>query len=243
MDDADPHAAYERWHAEHPGTGRGPWYDMAAKVLTSTPRLVASARVLEIGCGSGDFAAWMVSRGAKEVTGEDFSNVAIQAARERHQANDLSFAVGDIENIAHGPESFDLVVSCETIEHVLNPARAVNELARVLRKGGTLLLSTPNYLSLTGLYRVYRDISGRKWDEGGQPLVNWTMFPRTALWVRRAGLTIRSSSGEGWYLPVAGRPGGLSLEPPARLRRWAKYAALHSLLEAEKPRQTRQSAR
>jgi SAM-dependent methyltransferase len=243
MADAKLVAAYDVWHAQQPDARQGPWYDLTAELLTSNPDLLVGARVLEIGCGSGGFSAWLASSGASDVVGEDLSPVAIDAARTRHHASGLSFAVGDIENLAHATESFDLVVSCETIEHVPQPAMAVRELARVLCPGGTLLLSTPNYLSLTGIYRVYRDLSGRKWTEEGQPLVNWTVYPRTALWVRRAGLTIRSSHGTGWYVPMRGRAGGLALDPPAWLRRSARYAALHCLFEAQKPVPPRQTPR
>lgn len=233
MSSADTLAAYDRWHREH-SSGEGPWYDLARDVLTSRPDLLAKARVLEIGCGGSGFSSWIASHGASEVIGEDFSSVAIDNAKGQHEASNLRFAVGDVESIAHGDRSFNLVVSCETIEHVPTPARAVRELARVLRPGATLLLSTPNYLSITGAHRVYYELSRRRWDEGGQPLVHWTCLPRTALWVRRAGLTVRSSRGSGWYLPVRGKPGGKALQPPARLRRWAKYEALHSLIEAQK---------
>src|ERR1039458_2765931 len=54
--------------------------------------------------------------------------------------------------------------------------------------------------------------------EGGQPLVNWTMYPRTALWVRRAGLTISSTRGEGWPPPGRGRWGGLARRATRRGR-------------------------
>jgi SAM-dependent methyltransferase len=232
-DRADRAAAYDRWHSEH-SSGQGPWYDMAIELLTTRPELLRNARVLEIGCGWGDFSAWMASRGAGSVTGEDFSTVAIDTARSRHHAAGLQFNVGDIESVAHPAGSFDLVVSCETIEHVRNPRRAVCELARVLRPGGTLLLSTPNYLSTAGAHRVFREATGRKWDEGGQPFVGWTMYPRTVAWVRGAGLRIVSKRGDGWYLPVPRRPGGFSLRPPRRLRRWVKLVALHILVEARK---------
>lgn len=228
---SDGLAAYNTWHASH-ATGQGLWYDMAIELLTRRPELLRDACVLEIGCGWGDFSAWMASRGA-QVIGEDFSDVAVQTARARHTG--VRFNVGDIENIAHPNRAFDLVVSCETIEHVHHPRLAVAELTRVLKLDGTLLLSTPNYLSMTGMYRMFRKATGREWDEGGQPFVGWTMYPRTASWIRAAGLKIVSTTGGGWFVPVRGRPGGLALEPPLWLRRWVKLTALHILIEARKP--------
>jgi SAM-dependent methyltransferase len=227
-------AAYDVWHTRHP-SGQGPWYDLAKGVLTAQPELLADRSVLEIGCGGGDFCVWMADRGASRVIGEDVSKVAVAHSASQHSRPGLAFDVGDIENIAHPDESFDLVVSCETIEHVPTPRRAIAELARVLRPGGTLLLSAPNYLSLTGAHRTFRELTGRKWDEGGQPHVGWTLYPRTAAWLRDAGMTIVSTNGDGWYVPVPRRPGGIVLNPPAWLRRWVKLAALHVLIQARKP--------
>src|ERR1700730_9282679 len=104
---ADLNASYDRWHADHP-TGQGPWYDMATELITARPELLTDARVLEIGCGWGDFSAWMASRRARDVIGEDFSGVAIDTARSRHSSAQLQFGVGDIENIAYPEGSFDL---------------------------------------------------------------------------------------------------------------------------------------
>ena len=224
---------YDQWHAAHP-TGQGPWYEMARTLLTRTPTLLRDSQVLEIGCGQGDFSAWMATQGVQRVVGEDFSATAVEHAKRSHQAPQLSFGVGDIEAIAHADGAFDLVVSCETVEHVPHPARAVRELARVLRPGGTLILSTPNYLSIIGLYRLYLLLRGRKWDEGGQPLVNWTMHPRTITWIKRAGLSIESTQGDIWNIPVYGRAGKIDLHPPAGVRPWVKLSANHIVIEARK---------
>jgi len=229
----DTRGAYDRWYSGH-RTGTGPWYRLVMASLGGG-KLLAGARVLEIGCGSGDFAAWLAEGGADAVTGQDLSSVAIADANGRFQLDNLTFAVGDIENIAYPAESFDLVVSCETIEHVLSPPKAISELARVLRPGGVLLLTTPNYMSITGLHRVFREATGRKWDEGGQPIAHWTVLPRTLRWIRRAGLTIRGVEGDGWYLPVPTRPGGYAWEPPAACRRAVVPLALHQLIDARKP--------
>jgi 2-polyprenyl-3-methyl-5-hydroxy-6-metoxy-1,4-benzoquinol methylase len=204
------------------------------KEALSRSGALEGADVLEIGCGSGEFAAWMAASGAHSVIAEDFSPAAVEIASQAPPQRGLSFAVGDIQSIIHVAERFDLVISCETIEHVPNPSKAVRELARVLKPGGTVLLTTPNYLSITGAHRIWREATGRKWDEGGQPLVNWTLHPRTARWVRRAGLKVRSTSGNGWYLPVPRRNSSLPLEVPISLRRWVKLSGLHVLIEATK---------
>lgn len=229
----DPRTAYDRWHSAH-RTGAGPWYRLVAACLHGS-HLLAGARVLEIGCGSGDFAAWMAENGAHEVIGRDFSSVPIIEASERFERDNLTFSLGDVENLDDRAASFDLVVSCETIEHVPSPPKAMSELSRVLRSGGVLLLTTPNYMSITGLHRVFREATGRKWDEGGQPIAHWTALPRTLRWIGRSGLTIRQVQGDGWYVPIPRRPGGYAWEPPAPCRRALVPFALHQLIQAQKP--------
>lgn len=189
---------------------------------------------MEIGCGQGAFCGWLAGHGAMSVLGIDFSSAAVSAARASNEHPGVHFEVGDIQAIDCADSSFDLVVCCETIEHVPDPRTALRELARVLRPGGKLMLSTPNYASLTGLHRVYRTATGRGWDEGGQPLCHWTFHPRTLAWIRGSGLRVVSTLGSGWYLPVKGRPGGIELRPPPWLLPLVKPFALHIAIEAVK---------
>lgn len=224
--------AYDDWHRLNP-TGAGPWYELVKTALV--PDVLNGARVLEIGCGGGMFAAWMAESGAGEVAAQDFSATPIAEAQRRFPLANLTFSVGDIEAIDSPDQAFDVVVSCETIEHVPRPARAVAELARVLRPGGLLLLTTPNYLSLQGVQRMYWKVTGRRWDEGGQPIANLTLLPRTVRWVRRTGLRIERLTGDVWAVPIGGRP--RAFQPPDQYRKLAVPLAFHQLVEARRPRQ------
>ena len=223
--------AYDEWHAGQ-STGEGAWYELARRQILSH-RLCTDASALEIGCGWGTFSAWLADQGA-DVIGADFAPVAIEKARELHQRPRLRFEVQDIESLPYDDGAFDLVVSCETIEHVPHPPVAVAELARVLRPGGTLLLTTPNYLSLTGLHRLWREATGRKWDEGGQPIAHFTVHPKTMRWVRAAGLRVVEVDGRGHYLPIPGRQPTPELSVPGALERPLRRLALHVLVRAVK---------
>ena len=233
----DPRDAYDEWHRSHT-TGSGPWYGLVWDALERR-ELLRGARVLEIGCGGGAFAARLADNGAGAVVGQDYSPVAIEHAQTQFQRPNLSFEVGDIQEIAYPTGDFDVVVSCETIEHVPDPRRAIVELARVLNSTGTLLLTTPNYMSLSGLHRLWREATGRGWDEGGQPIVHWTTLPRTVSWLRHSGLSVRRVAGDGWYVPVRHRSEGYALRPPAPARRLMSGVALHQLLEAGHRRPSR----
>lgn len=64
-------------------------------------------------------------------------------------AKGLTVDTGDLNGrIPYDDEKFDYVCFLEAIEHTENPYNAVRELARVLKPGGTLILSTPNYLNI-----------------------------------------------------------------------------------------------
>ncbi len=167
-------------------------------------------RVLEIGCGLGRFAVWLATQPnrPREIFAGDFSPVAVDNGRKlpiEAGSQAIEWFVGDIESLEFEDNSFDTVFSFETIEHVPNPPRAVQELARVLKPGGRLYLTTPNYLGTFGLYRTYCYLRGRKFDEGGQPICHLTLLPKTRRWVQMANLRIVKSRTTGHYLPLPGR--------------------------------------
>jgi 2-polyprenyl-3-methyl-5-hydroxy-6-metoxy-1,4-benzoquinol methylase len=223
---------YDAWHAalEVDEGASTPWHVLARELLEPA-RDLQGKRVLEIGCGRGGFAAWLSRQGAL-VTAADFSPGAIKAARAHFTDSGVTWSVQDIQHIELPGASFDTVVSCETVEHVPEPRRAIAELARVLRPGGTLVLTCPNYFGLMGLYRGYLRVTGRRFTEAGQPINQFTVLPRTLLWLGRAGLRIERVEGSGHYLPFPGRPPlrTLSMDRVRFLRWWALHSAIRARL-------------
>ena len=200
---------------------------------------VEGRTVLEAGAGRGGFALWLAANGAPRcLIASDFSpgglRMAVEASREL--PSPVGWPAADVAQLPFRDDSFDTVTCCETIEHVLDPPRAARELARVLKPGGRLYLTTPSYLNATGLYRGWLRLNGRRYDEGGQPVAHFTMLPRTAWWLRRAGLRVERSDAIGHYLPWPGRA-------PIRFRgldarAWRpllKWIALHTAFVARKP--------
>jgi 2-polyprenyl-3-methyl-5-hydroxy-6-metoxy-1,4-benzoquinol methylase len=231
-------SAYDTWHASldvNEGAD-DPWYQLVREEL-DLARDIGGRRVLEIGCGRGGFACWLATRTPPpaEVVAVDYSSVAVEKGRAHALArgvNGISWATGDIQAIDQADASFDSVFSCETIEHVPDPFKAVSELARILKPGGRLFLTAPNYLGPLGIYRGYLRLRGRRFMEVGQPINQFTLLPRTLLWLRRAGLEVETIRGVGHYLPVPGRS-------PMRLqwldRSLVKWFALHVMTVARKP--------
>ena len=161
------------------------------------------ARVVDIACGAGRLTRELVLRGAAEVAAVDLSEVALTIARRRtaELADRVTFRQGNIESIPLPSNSVDIAFCCETLEHVLHPVTALGELGRVLTPGGLLVLTTPNYLSLLGLQRLSIRLRRRLYTEGGQPVNNLTMWPRTFLWLRRAGFEVQKVEIADHYLP------------------------------------------
>src|SRR5713226_2674897 len=153
--------AYDQWHGRYQVDSdvSAPWHKLLRANLDPA-RDIASKRILEIGCGRGGFSCWLSQHdaGPREIVAADFSGVAIEKASSHAAAQKLGnirWEIADIQNIPHPANSFDTVISCETIEHVPDSRLALREMARVLKPGGRLFLTCPNYLGVFGLYRAY----------------------------------------------------------------------------------------
>jgi len=98
-------------------------------------------QVLDVGCGVG-YGTALLSRNASRCVGIDLSQIAVNEAFRLYPS--AEFLKMDAENMAFPPESFDVIISTENFEHLLNQAKHVQELARVVRKSGFCFIATPN---------------------------------------------------------------------------------------------------
>jgi 2-polyprenyl-6-hydroxyphenyl methylase/3-demethylubiquinone-9 3-methyltransferase len=156
----------------------------------------AGARVLDVGCGEGAFAAAMVDAGV-HVVAIDIAEEPLRRARSRHPELDLRLVA------PAGPwqledTSFDAVWAGEVIEHVADTAAWLSEVRRVLRSGGSLVASTPAHGRLA-LARLA--LSPRAFAEHFDPLGDHLRFydPRSlARLLEEFGfeqVTVRSAGG------------------------------------------------
>jgi SAM-dependent methyltransferase len=236
---ASPRAAYDTWHGHHEvdRDADAPWHELLFAHLDRA-RDLDGRRVLEIACGRGGLACRLAS-GAhrpRHLLAADFSATAVTKGRSHAQqrgVHGLHWSVGDLHAFPLRDGTVDTVISCESIEHLERPQLACREFARVLKPGGRVYVTTPNYLGPLGLYRAYARLRGRPYTEGGQPINRFMLLPKTASWLRRAGLRVVTVDAIGHYLPWPGRPWQrLSMLDGVPLLRWL---ALHSIVVAEKP--------
>jgi SAM-dependent methyltransferase len=101
-------------------------------------------RLLDVGCATGQFLSHMREAGW-EVTGVEFSPHAAAFARQQYG---LDVRTGTLENVVLPEASIDVVTMWDVLEHVPDPKGTLKEIARILRPGGLLVVSTPNPTSL-----------------------------------------------------------------------------------------------
>jgi len=126
-------------------------YDVQQRIQLIRQFLPASASemsCLEVGCGTGvisEFLAPVVGR----LTVSDTSAELAEAVGERLGTD---WSRQDACNLGISDNAFDLVVSSECIEHTPDPRRALAEMARVVNKGGVLIVTSPNKLWYPALW-------------------------------------------------------------------------------------------
>jgi ubiquinone/menaquinone biosynthesis C-methylase UbiE len=119
------------------------WLDHVAR-YEFAGRYVKKGNVLDIACGTGYGSKILRDAGAEKVIGVDISSEAIGSAFRNYKINGLEFTTGDILDIDFQEKSFDMITCFETIEHVQDQKRALEELHRVLSPEGLLIISSPN---------------------------------------------------------------------------------------------------
>lgn len=127
--------------------------DRAARMLGDDP----SPRVLDVGCGPGLLLDEAQRRGWRPY-GVELSSWGV----ERTRAHGVEVFHGTLEEAAFPDGAFDAVFLIDVIEHLADPIRALKEVTRVLRPGGTLCLVTPDASSVTA------KVLGSRW---------WAMLP------------------------------------------------------------------
>jgi 2-polyprenyl-3-methyl-5-hydroxy-6-metoxy-1,4-benzoquinol methylase len=100
-----------------------------------------SGRLLEVGCGDGDFLIEAEEAGYL-VTGVEFAPSACEQARARIKSGEV--ICGLLENSGLPEEEFDLCVLSDVIEHVRDPLAFLRGLHRLLKPGGAIFIATPS---------------------------------------------------------------------------------------------------
>jgi SAM-dependent methyltransferase len=127
----------------HRAEDRHWWYQGRRSVLERAIArlgLPEQARILDAGCGSGRNMVELARHGT--VTGVELSPTSVRVARDRDAGEVIE---GSVMDMRFDDASFDLAVSLDVIEHLEDDVGALQELRRVTKPGGALLVTVPAY--------------------------------------------------------------------------------------------------
>jgi ubiquinone/menaquinone biosynthesis C-methylase UbiE len=111
--------------------------------------LAANKRVLDVACGEG-YGSALLGSIAASVAGVDIAEAAVQHARQAYRGRqNLSFHNASCCELPFADDSFDVVISFETVEHIAEQSAFIAEIDRVLAPGGMLVMSSPNKAEYT----------------------------------------------------------------------------------------------
>jgi methionine biosynthesis protein MetW len=132
---------YERYWTDRLATPCAPAAEAPNEILESIePLLPAGIRLLDVGCGDG-FVFRVARARFQRVFGCD---VALAALRRAQRAGMRTVCADLAGSLPYEDGAFDCITCLEVIEHVADPLHLLTELRRVLKSGGTLIITTPN---------------------------------------------------------------------------------------------------
>jgi 2-polyprenyl-6-hydroxyphenyl methylase/3-demethylubiquinone-9 3-methyltransferase len=159
---------------------------------------VAGAKVLDVGCGGGLLSEAM-ARGGADVTGIDLATGMIEVARLHAAEHGIAvdYRTENVDVLAQTqPGTFDVVTCMEMLEHVPDPGAMIDTLARLVRPGGQVFISTINrnlkafLLAIVGAEYVLRLLP-----RGTHEYERLIRPAELARWARAAGLDVREIAG------------------------------------------------
>jgi len=124
-----------------------------------TEEEVKDKTILDAGCGTGIFSIIFANKGASKVIGIDISEGSLKTAqrlKEKFNLENAEFTKEDMVKLPFEDETFDIVWAWGTVHHTTHPLKAISELIRVLKKGGSLLLAVYTRTKLTFIHEIIR---------------------------------------------------------------------------------------
>jgi len=119
--------------------------DRRAGYFIQLGHIVNGTKVLELGCGTGEFTKRVASTGA-DITAIDISPDLLKTAETLVKNNNVRFRIQNVEETDFEDESFEVVFGSSILHH-LNLRPALADMYRILKKGGRVVFTEPNILN------------------------------------------------------------------------------------------------
>jgi 2-polyprenyl-3-methyl-5-hydroxy-6-metoxy-1,4-benzoquinol methylase len=128
----------------------------------------SSAKVCEVGLGAGELSLLLRAARPCEIAGtdlrSDLTELLMSSGYYARHGIEFRFCDLDHDEVPFSSEDFDLVIFCETLEHLrLAPNKAFLKLRRVIKPGGLLVVTTPNFASLRNRLALLAGLNPTKW--------------------------------------------------------------------------------
>jgi ubiquinone/menaquinone biosynthesis C-methylase UbiE len=181
--------------------------DMRLKLLLSLSAKLKPGKILEIGCADGhvmeSLKGTLTRNPEPEFFGLDVSEVSLQRARDKGFGKAVKSLA---ENLPFAPNSFDLVIASQVLEHIPDLEGAIDQAFSVLRPGGHFMITVP----LADWFKLYKGLIRRapvKFLDQETHLREWALAPFQGFaskqgllsQLKKKGFTIRQCQGSFFY--------------------------------------------
>lgn len=171
-----------------------PMHIFTRKFLEDRQKIVArylidnpDALALDVGCGSGELVA-VLAKKYQFVEGVDYSDIMVGRARKQVHADNVNFVKSDCTLLPYEDARFDSVFALGLFDYVQNMEAALNEICRVTKPSGRLILTFPKSPSLFMPLRIFTGLRNSLFSL--PPIVNTVSAKRLQLLAESNGLKI-----------------------------------------------------
>ena len=134
------------WDGDDYDVLMGRWSRLMAPLLVRYAGVEDGDNVLDVGCGTGSLSSAVLEAGPSvQVTGIDGSEAYIEIARGRLDGRRATLDQGDAQSLPYPDDSFDKCVSLLVMNFIPAPSKAVSEMIRVTRTGGSVTAAVWDY--------------------------------------------------------------------------------------------------
>jgi 2-polyprenyl-3-methyl-5-hydroxy-6-metoxy-1,4-benzoquinol methylase len=132
------------------------------RLITPVP-----GKVLDIGCADGVFSKVILDgTGCNELIGIDVLESSVDWANNHWKVERMKFQVGDAHNLEFDDDYFDAVFAMESLEHILEPKKVLQEIKRVLKPNGYVILLVPtDNLLFRIIWSIWTKFKGKIWND------------------------------------------------------------------------------
>ena len=130
----------EYWDTRLAETWNAPIRNWPLKVDVIAQTLNCEMSVIDVGCGTGSILRSLKQRGFLNIRGLELSEYAVR----RLSIEGISVSKGNILNLPFSTATFDAAIASEVLEHIIFRKRFLNELARIVKSSGKILMFVPD---------------------------------------------------------------------------------------------------